>query len=166
MKTMIGLLNEYAMPMRREDDLRFEDDDEFDFDMDSGEDDMDMDMDSGEDDMNMDMDSGEDDMDARMDDVEDKLNSVLSKFAEVIAKDMGDDMDSGEDDMNMDSGEDDMDMDMDSGEDDMRKERGTLRASNQSRMAKMLSDAVRYGQRNSKVSVEEAIDDLMAAYKK
>ena len=96
MKTMIGLLNEYAMPMRRKDDMRFEDDDEFDFDMDSGED----------------------------------------------------------------------DMDMDSGEDDMRKERSTLRASKQSRMAKMLSDAVRYGQRNSKVSVEEAIDDLMASYKK
>jgi tetrahydromethanopterin S-methyltransferase subunit G len=73
------------------------------------EDDLGIDMDDEEPNMgddSMDMDDEPNDIESRLDDVEDKLNTVLSQFAQVIAKDMSDDM-GAEDDLDMDDEEDD-----------------------------------------------------------
>lgn len=144
MKTMQTILNEYGGFRREDDEIELDNEDEFEFDLNKDDgsdmdddhhndefdndefdsddglsvDDDDDDDDDGEFDPNeFDDDEGEQDIESRLDDLEDKLNMVLSKFAEVIAKDMVDEPEDDEMDMDMDSDDEmDMDMDADNGE--------------------------------------------------
>jgi hypothetical protein len=122
--------------MRREDDNKETDDDEFDFDLDNDagmEPDMDMGSDDAADgpDFDADPDMGDDDemgdagdedevgdTESRLDDLEDKVTDILSKLSQVIAQSAVDDMD-GDDDLGDDDlGDDDLGDD-DLGDDDL-----------------------------------------------
>ncbi len=97
-----------------------DEDDEEEFGFDSDEDGEEFD-DEDEDDEFDDEDEEGNDVSARLDDLEDKLNTILSRFAEVLANDMSDDEDDEFDDEDEDEfddeDEDEDDLDFDSDDD-------------------------------------------------
>ena len=142
MKHLVELLEQFAPRYEDDDEVGMDQDDKFNFDLDDTEDDDGMD-DHGDDlgnddgmdgeagfgdddsvgdhgdDAGLDTDSGDmgdQDISARLDDVEKQLNTVLSKFAEVIAQDMTNDVDGAGDDDGLTP--DDMDGEYDDTDDD------------------------------------------------